>query len=45
MTTPEHRHNLTGHEVQICCCNTGIENWPQSEQEQERGREMDAGML
>lgn len=45
MTIPEYRHNSVGHEVQNCCCNTGLQTWPQSKKEQERGREVDAGML
>lgn len=39
-TIPEYRHNSVGHEVQNCCCNTGLETWPQSKKEQERDREM-----
>lgn len=45
MTIPEYGHNSVGHEVQNCCCNTGLETWPQSKKEQERGREVDAGTL
>lgn len=45
MTMLEYRHNSVGHEVQNCCCNTGIATWPQSKQEQGKGREMDTGML
>lgn len=36
MTIPEYRHNSVGYEVQNCCCNTGLETWPQSKKEQER---------
>lgn len=39
MTIPEYRHNSVGHEVQNCCCNIGLETWPQSKKEQERERE------
>lgn len=39
MTIPEYRHNSVGHEVQNCCCNTGLETWPQSKKEQERERD------
>lgn len=45
MTIPEYRHKSIGHEVQNCCCNSSIETWPQPKQEQEKGREMDTGML
>jgi len=45
MTIPEYKHNSIGHEVQNCCCNTGRETWPQSKQEQERGRDTDTAML
>lgn len=39
MTIPEYRHNSVGHEVQNCCCNTGLETWPQSKKEQGGERE------
>lgn len=45
MTIPEYRHNSVGHEVQNCCCNTGLETWPQSKKEQERERERERRTL
>lgn len=45
MSIPEHNRNSVAHEVQNCCCNTGLEIWPQSKKEQERETEMDTGML